>query len=77
MPTTDPEVLNIMPSGFIVRWYSSAPIPYGWVLCDGTNNTPNLVKSFALGNNCNDSGLYNLIGQQLPTMQTMIFIMKN
>jgi len=39
-----------MPSGFIGMWSGSiATIPTGWVLCDGTNSTPNLVDRFIVG----------------------------
>jgi hypothetical protein len=37
-------------SGMIVLWSgSAASIPSGWVLCDGTNSTPNLVSKFVMG----------------------------
>jgi hypothetical protein len=70
MPITDPQVLTVMPSGFIVRWCSSTQIPSGWVLCDGNNNTPNLVKSFAMGKNISDPA-------QFSSTHTPVFIMKN
>jgi len=44
--------VNIDPfvSGMIMIWSgSSASIPSGWVLCDGTNSTPNLVDRFLVG----------------------------
>ncbi len=40
--------LNILPSGIITS-YNSTTIPSGWVICDGTNNTPDLRDSFLLG----------------------------
>jgi len=44
--------VNIQPfiSGMIMIWSgSSASIPSGWVLCDGTNSTPNLADRFLVG----------------------------
>lgn len=38
------------PPGTIVAWYGPIEeIPEGWVLCDGTNGTPNLVGRFLRG----------------------------
>jgi microcystin-dependent protein len=38
------------PSGGIIMWNGSvASIPLGWVLCDGTNGTPNLTDKFIMG----------------------------
>ena len=37
-------------SGMIMLWSgSSASIPTGWLLCDGTNNTPDLRNRFVVG----------------------------
>jgi len=39
-----------VPSGGIILWSGAAnAIPSGWVLCDGTNSTPNLVDRFVVG----------------------------
>ena len=39
-----------IPSGIICLWEgSSASIPTGWTLCDGTDGTPNLVSKFVVG----------------------------
>tara|TARA_R110000851_G_scaffold245230_1_gene398005 strand:- start:72 stop:650 length:579 start_codon:yes stop_codon:yes gene_type:complete len=36
-----------MPTGMIMMWYgTSGNIPTGWVLCDGSNSTPNLTGKF-------------------------------
>ena len=36
--------------GMIILWSgSTASIPSGWVLCDGSNNTPNLTNRFVIG----------------------------
>lgn len=38
------------PSGGIIIWSGSAvAIPVGWLLCDGTNGTPNLQDRFIVG----------------------------
>ena len=43
-------VRNIMPTGIISMWYGSVlSIPAGWLLCDGTNGTPDLRDRFVLG----------------------------
>ena len=39
-----------IPSGIIVMWSGTrATIPPGWVLCDGTNGTPDLQERFVYG----------------------------
>ena len=39
----------VLPPGSIIMWYgTAATIPTGWVLCDGQNNTPNLVNKFII-----------------------------
>ena len=45
------EVISYtIPSGGIIIWSgSSASIPAGWLLCDGTNGTSNLVDRFVVG----------------------------
>jgi hypothetical protein len=41
---------NAFVSGMIMMWSGSiATIPTGWVLCDGTNSTPDLRNSFVIG----------------------------
>jgi hypothetical protein len=43
-------VRDIIPQGVILMWAGSiASIPSGWVLCDGTNSTPNLRNLFVVG----------------------------
>ena len=42
------------PTGMIISYYNPKPsenikIPYGWVLCDGTNDTPDLRGRFVIG----------------------------
>ncbi|MBL7069351.1 MAG: hypothetical protein ISS34_05790 [Candidatus Omnitrophica bacterium] len=51
---TTPEV----PTGVIVMWSGSiASIPEGWVLCDGTNGTPDLRDRFIVGARQDDGGV--------------------
>lgn len=43
-------IANGFPSGGIVIWSgSSVAIPTGWLLCDGTNGTPDLRNKFIVG----------------------------
>ena len=46
--TSSNNVFNLLPKGIILSYYSTNP-PSGWVLCDGTNNTPDLKGRFILG----------------------------
>lgn len=45
------EYINsVIPKGTIVLWSGAiATIPNGWVLCDGTNGTPDLRNRFVVG----------------------------
>lgn len=48
--TSVPYAFNGVPRGIITMWSGSiATIPQGWVLCDGTNGTPNLKDRFIVG----------------------------
>jgi hypothetical protein len=43
-------VRDIIPAGLISLWSGSvASIPSGWLLCDGSNGTPNLRNRFIVG----------------------------
>ncbi len=60
----------VLPTGLIVMWYGAiADIPSGWVLCDGTNNTPDLRDQFIVGARQDDSGVAktNVKGSLLQT----------
>lgn len=47
----DPDKTEL-PIGIIVMWSgSSASIPEGWALCDGSQGTPNLIDRFVIGGN--------------------------
>lgn len=38
---------SVLPKGVILIWYGdTTDIPAGWALCDGQNNTPNLLDQF-------------------------------
>ena len=46
-----------VPAGIIAMWSGSvASIPTGWLLCDGTNSTPDLRDRFIIGARQDDSG---------------------
>ena len=45
-------------TGMIMMWSGTiATIPSGWVLCDGSNSTPDLRNRFIIGANADDSGV--------------------
>jgi len=45
-----PAVSNTVPSGLIAIWSgSTGSIPSGWLLCNGSQGTPDLRNSFILG----------------------------
>ena len=47
-----------VPSGAIILWYGTvASIPTGWVLCDGSNSTPDLRNKFIIGAHSDSGGL--------------------
>jgi microcystin-dependent protein len=49
--------LNLLPRGSIIMWYGTE-VPEGWILCDGTNGTPDLRGRFVVGTG-QGSGLTN------------------
>lgn len=47
-----------VPSGVILMWSGSiATIPTGWVLCDGSNSTPDLRNRFVVAAQEDDAGV--------------------
>ena len=45
-----PSTIGFIPSGGIIIWSgSSASIPSGWLLCNGSNSTPDLRDRFVVG----------------------------
>ncbi len=44
------QAADALPSGVIVMWHGSIDsVPNGWVLCDGSNGTPDLRDRFVIG----------------------------
>jgi hypothetical protein len=49
--------IETIPSGGIIMWSGTiASIPAGWVLCDGSNTTPDLRDKFVVGATQDDAG---------------------
>lgn len=49
---------NVFPAGFIAMWSGSvATIPSGWLLCNGSNSTPDLRDKFVIGAKQDDGGV--------------------
>jgi hypothetical protein len=41
---------EVLPKGMIMMWHGDGvPVPNGWVICDGNNNTPDLRGRFVMG----------------------------
>jgi hypothetical protein len=40
------KIIHELPKNTIIAWYSTEPIPNGWVLCNGLNGTPNLNGAY-------------------------------
>ena len=82
---TPPSVTPI-PSGAIIMWSGSiASIPAGYVICDGTNGTPNLRDSFVVGSGNTyavgntggfTSSVTSNVGTNLPLYYSLAFIQK-
>lgn len=78
---------NHLPKGTIVLWNTynkdnpntPKPIPVGWVLCDGNNNTPNLVNCIPVGSNNMLSTNLSIVytkGDDAPKIYQICYIMK-
>ena len=53
-----PEGEAEVESGTIVLWYGTrANIPTGWLVCDGTNGTPDMQGRFPLGGTGDSGGM--------------------
>ena len=64
---TTTQSFNLLPRGMIMAWNGSINnIPYGWIICDGTNGTPDLRARFLIG--ANPSGSSN--GQMAISPET-------
>lgn len=52
------SLTSVMPSGAIIMWSGTvANIPTGFVLCNGSNSTPDLRDRFIVGAKQDDSGI--------------------
>lgn len=80
------SVVNV-PSGGIIVWSGAASaIPVGYVICDGTNGTPNLKDSFVVGAGNTyavnatggfvSSGVMSSAGANTPLYYALAYIMK-
>lgn len=53
------DLAGSTPSGVITMWYGTiATIPTGWVLCNGSNGTPDMRNRFPIGSSGDGSGSY-------------------
>lgn len=56
--TTAFVIANSVPSGLISMWSGTiATIPSGWVLCNGSNGTPDLRNRFIIGAHSDSAGV--------------------
>lgn len=64
LPAVDGSLLTGIegvPSGIIAIWSGAvSAIPSGWVICDGTNGTPNLTGQFVVHADADAAGTYNV-----------------
>ena len=61
--TTDlnEAIAHYVPTGGIIMWSGAvSAIPTGWVLCDGTNSTPNLIDRFIVGSGTDAGGTHEV-----------------
>lgn len=55
--SANPSWATVIPSGIIMLWSGTiATIPTGWVLCNGSNSTPDLRNLFVVGANADSGG---------------------
>ena len=59
---------NNVPKGLIAMW-SGPTLPTGWVVCDGTNGTPDLRGQFVMGTSTNHA-LGSTGGEEQHTLST-------
>ena len=59
----------LLPSGAIV-WFKRQTAPVGWVICDGTNGTPNLIGRYPLGAT---SGIGSTVEAGLPNITGTVY----
>ena len=59
--TSGGTLYGAFPSGGIILWSGTvAAIPSGWVICDGTNSTPNLTDRFVIHADADAAGTRNV-----------------
>lgn len=49
MSCDEKSAYKSLPKGSIIGWGLKSEIPKGWVVCDGSNGTPDLSNRFAYG----------------------------
>ena len=80
------SLVNV-PSGAILVWSGAvSAVPSGYVLCNGTNGTPNLQDSFVVGagnsfsvnatGGFDSSGVMTSVGTNTPLYYSLAYIMK-
>ena len=49
--------INFLPKGSIILWHGKkADVPDGWKVCDGHNDTPNMINRYAIGTGFDNTG---------------------
>ncbi len=79
---TQTAINTPFPPGGIIMWSGSiASIPAGWVICDGTNSTPDLKDKFVVASgttyNVGETGNATLSNTSSLPFYTLAFIMKS
>lgn len=75
--TVETEQSSEIPSGTILMFHGKE-IPTGWVICDGTNNTPDLTGKFLKGAKTSQltTEVIETSMTESPNIYEIIFIMK-
>ena len=69
LDATQRQAANYVPTGGIIMWSgTTANIPTGWLLCDGTNGTPNLIAKFVRGLNSASANAGTLGGEDAHSL---------
>jgi len=63
VPTNTVSSAEILPQNAIVIWSDCAHIPDGWILCTGSNGTPDLQGRFVVGAGTSSSGTTFIFGE--------------
>ena len=59
---------NLLPKGIIVAWNNLVP-PVGWIICDGSNGTPDLRGRFILAKSETTQANATIAGQENVTLR--------